>query len=413
MSRSWPIIAVAALSLLGFGLVMVSSAGIEVTGATAETPVSDPALSVQGVLSGRSGSLAGLSILAMALGFVLPVRRIAGCLGVPLQADRVSPWVTYLGLGFGVVLLIAPLGLVYTSLGHEANFSRRWLTIGSVRFQPSEVAKWGAVVVLAWYAARRALQNPESPLGRFGIDLLPAMIGLGLITVAIMKEDLGTAALVAAAGGVIVFAAGMRWLHLALLVPTALGALVVGVLAEPYRLRRVTSFLRPFEDPADSGYHMIQSMAAVAGGEITGRGLGHGLRKFGYLPEDTTDFVFAVVCEELGVFGAGLVVLLYAMLLGGIGLVAWRERHTVLQLFCIGVAAVIGLQAAINIAVVTGLMPTKGIALPLISMGGTGWILTCGCLGLVMAIARSQPIQDTEAETDTEDVPMTANARPA
>lgn len=401
MSRHWPIIAIAALALLGFGLVMVSSAGIEVTDATAEQPIAEPSLGVMQVLTGRDGKMAGLAIGAMLIGLVLPVRRIAGWMGVPTEADRVSPIFTLGGLLLGLVVIVAPLALVYTSLGYEANFSRRWLTVGSVRFQPSELAKWGSVALLAWYAARCALRDPGQPLGRFFKDLLPALLALGVVVLAIMKEDLGTAALVAVAGGVILFAAGLKWLHMGLLIPPAVGVMVLGVLAEPYRLRRITAFRHPFEDPSDSGYHMIQSMAAVAGGEVTGRGLGHGLRKFGYLPEDTTDFVFAVICEELGVFGAGLVVLLYAILLGGIVMVAWRERHFVLQLFCIGVVAVIGVQASINIAVVTGLAPTKGIALPLISMGGTGWILTSGCLGLVLAIARSQPVEMREASRAT------------
>lgn len=406
MSRSWPIIGIVALALLGFGIVMVTSAGISVTEATPGAPVAPGALSVQGVLTSRAGQFAGLSLGVMLLMAIMPVRTLSRWLGAPEQAPRLSGSLTLAGLIVGAALLILPLLLVYTPLGYEANNSRRWLSLpgtGGFRFQPSEIAKWGCVLLLAWYVCRRAIERQGDALGRFWLDLGPALIALGAIVVVIMKEDLGTAALVAAAGGVVLLAAGMRWWHVGLLAPAASAVLAVGLFAERYRLNRIATFLDPFQDPQGSGYHMIQSMATVAGGEVTGRGLGHGLRKFGYLPEDTTDFVFAVVCEELGVFGALLVLTLYAVLLGSVALVAWNERHPALRLICVGIVATIGLQASINVAVVTGLAPTKGIALPLISMGGTGWVLTAACLGLVMAIARTQrPEPATNTLTDDE-----------
>jgi cell division protein FtsW len=148
------------------------------------------------------------------------------------------------------------------------------------------------------------------------------------------------------------------------------------------------AFVDPYADPQGIGYHTIQSLVAVAGGEGFGRGLGHGLQKFGYLPEDRTDFLFAIICEELGIAGAALVITLFLTLLFASLAVASRERSPLLRLFTLGVIATVCLQAIINLAVVTGLAPTKGIALPLLSSGGTGWILTAFSLGLLIAIDR-------------------------
>jgi len=167
-----------------------------------------------------------------------------------------------------------------------------------------------------------------------------------------------------------------------------LAAVGLAILASPYRVARLTAFLDPYADPQGTGYHMIQSMGAVAGGGFFGRGLGHGLQKFGYLPEDRTDFLFAIICEELGTPGAALVVFLFAgLLLAGLAIVR-REPDRLLRLMGVGVITTVGLQAVINLAVVTGLGPTKGIALPLVSSGGTGWILTAFSLGLLVAIDR-------------------------
>nr|HRJ50661.1 FtsW/RodA/SpoVE family cell cycle protein [Phycisphaerales bacterium] len=158
------------------------------------------------------------------------------------------------------------------------------------------------------------------------------------------------------------------------------------------------SFVDPYGDPEGSGYHMIQSMLAVMGGEGPGRGLGHGLQKFGYLPEDRTDFLFAVICEELGIAGAAVVIFLFVgMVWAGVS-IARREREVFLRLSALGLVSTIALQALMNLAVVTGLGPTKGIALPLVSSGGTGWILTAFSMGILAAIDRTQP--DGEASED-------------
>jgi len=184
-----------------------------------------------------------------------------------------------------------------------------------------------------------------------------------------------------------VLMAGCRWWHVGLLMPGA-GLVVYQMLHTPWRRARLLAFLDPWADPKGAGYHIIQSLLTIVSGGIPGRGLGNGIQKMGYLPEDNTDFIFAVVCEELGFVGALMVIGLFA----GFVVVGWRVMCRCQNLFgkmvAFGITAIIGLQAAINIAVVTASMPTKGIALPLISSGGTGWIMNAVAIGVLMSIER-------------------------
>ena len=230
--------------------------------------------------------------------------------------------------------------------------------------------------------------------------LLPAFCALGLVAGFIVVEDLGTGVLLAGAGAVVLLAAGARFWQYALVVPPAVAGVTMAILTSPYRVQRVLSFLDPYADPQGSGYHMIQSMATVAGGGLFGRGLGHGLQKFGYLPEDTTDFLFAVICEELGLAGATLVIFLYSVLALAILSIIRRAADPLSRLISLGVLATILGQALINLFVVTGLGPTKGIALPLLSSGGTGWILTAAMLGVVMAVDREARAAEAAASDD-------------
>jgi cell division protein FtsW len=189
--------------------------------------------------------------------------------------------------------------------------------------------------------------------------------------------------------GLMMIAGGAKIWHALTVVPAAAVGIAVALVQSPYRMERVRAFLEPYHDPQGVGYHMIQSMAAVSGGGLAGRGLGNSVQKFGYLPEDTTDFIFAIIAEELGVAGSVVVIALYAMLLL-LGLsIVWRATDPFLRLLGLGILLTIGLQALINLAVVTGCGPTKGIALPLVSSGGTGWVLTAFSIGLLIAISRS------------------------
>jgi cell division protein FtsW len=373
-----------ALALLTLGVVMVNSAGMRIIPATAGAPVaSTEGLAFTAIVGGRDGVFALLAVTALAIGWMMPT-------GLLERLSRPAPTRAVPVAIAGVGVMLALLTLVYVpGLSRQVNASSRWIEVsapglGVVSVQPSELVKWGMVGLTAWCAA-----SAGARLERFWTGLLPALAAVGLVAAAVMKEDLGTAVLIGLVACAVLIAAGARLWQLAAVAPLGLAVVAAGLLAEPYRVARLTAFMDPFADPQGAGFHMIQSMGAVAGGEWAGRGLGHGLQKFGYLPEDTTDFIFAIVCEELGLAGAVLVVFLYMSLLGLLLSVARRSASPVQRLVVVGVLATIGIQASINLLVVTGLAPTKGIALPLISKGGTGWILTCLALGVVSAIDRA------------------------
>jgi len=357
-----------AIALLVFGVVMVNSAGLAVR--------TDEPVTFATLLVSRTTALAGLAILAMLIGSVVPVRRLFLARGLASPI----PWLIVLTIG----LLLA----VYVpGVGREVNGARRWITMAGINFQPSELAKWTLIVILAWHATRRA-----GSVGDLIHGFTPAMILVGVICALIVTEDLGTAALIAAVSVALLIAAGSRIWHAALLMPVGAVGFLAALLASPYRVDRIKAFVNPFDDPQGIGYHVIQSMSAVHSGGLAGRGLGNAVHKFGYLPEDTTDFIFAIICEELGLAGAIGVITIYVIVLL-CGLAVWRKvAHPFERLVCLGVMLMIGMQAVINIAVVTGAAPTKGIALPLLSAGGSGWVLTSFCIGLLVSIDRKASV---------------------
>jgi cell division protein FtsW len=387
-------IVLCALTLLVIGVVMVNSAGLSVS--------PDPALLEAGAITqaefdrdvaryrpisfdqvffGRTTILAGLALLAMFVGSRMDLERIFSRRG----ARSPIPWI----LGAIVVTLI----LVHIpGIGREGGNSSRWIGSSRYGFQPSELAKWGMLAVMAWFCVHYA-----DRLRSFTRGFLPALGIVGLVCALIAKEDLGTGALVFASCTAVLLVGGMRWQHIALLVPVGAIGAVVAINADQYRVNRLLAWRNPWENAEGIGYHVIQSMGAISGGGLAGRGLGNSLQKFGYLPEDTTDFIYAIVCEELGIVGALFVVALYAtMLLCGLAIVnrssARPEADRIVppfsRLFGIGVLLTIGMQALMNLLVVTGLAPTKGIALPLLSSGGSGWVMIGFSLGLVLSIER-------------------------
>lgn len=407
MLRPGQIIFLCALSLLVIGVVMVTSAGMKVDPVEV-VPVGPPptpddvAHSVGSVLSrvllGSSALYMVLAVLAMSATSVFPIKRLAIFGDGAAESDRGRRQALAV-IMLGVVALVAVLALPYVpGLGRTMNGSQRWISFPvpgfrKLSFQPSELAKWGLVVLTAAYCASRS-----DLLSRFWTGLLPGLLGVGVVAGAVAHEDLGTGVLMVAAAGVVLLAAGARLWQFLIFIPPAAAGLIGLIITSPYRVERLRTFVDPYLDPQGAGYHMIQSMAAVAGGEGFGRGLGFGLQKFDYLPEDTTDFLFAIICEELGIAGAAVVLSLYvALLWAGLAIVR-RESSVMLKLLGIGVLATVGFQAVINLAVVTGLGPTKGIALPLVSSGGTGWILTAASLGLIIAMDRAHARRADAAE---------------
>jgi cell division protein FtsW len=353
------------ITLLTIGVVMVTSAGLRVG--------TEKAVLLEDVLLGRTTLLALVAMAFLFIGSLVPVERT---FYRPRGRSSPIPWLLLI-----VLLLLVVVHLPW--VGREVNGARRWIHLGVIGFQPSEVAKWGMVITLAWYAARRAKAMSDFVSG-FALPIVCVLVICALIA----SEDLGTAVLVGMVSVCMLIAGGSKWWHAAMWAPVGAICIVGAILTSEYRLNRVKAFLDPYQDPQGIGYHILQSMGAISGGGIAGRGLGNSIQKFGYLPEDTTDFIFAIICEEMGIVGAAMVIILYAaMLIFGFSIVR-RVQEPFQRLVGLGVMLTVGLQALMNIAVVTGSVPTKGIALPLLSSGGTGWVLTAFCIGLLVSMDR-------------------------
>lgn len=406
MLRSSHLVALTTIALLMIGVVMVNSATMAVTPLAADATVATSGVSISSVLFGRTTIYMLIAVVGMLICWRLPVRemaRRAQAVSIPShQIQRGLFSTEFKVIAFAAAFFVFLLGLAYVpGLQRVVNGSHRWIQLpipglgDALSVQPSEIAKWGMVVLLAWFATRRA-----EVMHKFLPGLFPALAVLGLVCIAVVAADLGTGFLIFAAGCILLIAAGARIWHFLAFVPLGAMGLLAAIMMSPYRVARITAFLDPYADPKGTGYHMIQSMMAVMNGEGFGRGLGFGIQKFGYLPEDQTDFIFAIICEELGIGGALVVASLFGALIWfGIGIVR-REKDGFLQLVALGIITTVAIQALINLAVVTGLGPTKGIALPLVSNGGTGWLLTSMSLGLLMAIDRTQDAPLAEPELD-------------
>ncbi len=376
------------VALLGIGVVMVHSASLSVTAADLDANTFNPDTSVLGVLSplfNNNFIYALMAIGAMLVGSRVDLHGIF----------RGRGWWNPVWFAVVISLVLCAMTLI-PGVGKNVNGASRWLVIGpagsGVSFQPSELMKWTLVVGLAWYCARR-----RGVMHRFWWGLLPGLLLVGLACGLIVIEDLGTAALIGAVALCVLVAGGARLWQLALMLPIAVAGIVAAILESPYRVKRLTAFMDPWADSRGTGYHPIQSMVAFAQGGVSGSGLGQSVQKY-YIPEDTTDFVFPIIAEELGFGGAVLVVGLFlAILWVGLG-IAKDTQDTFGRLVALGVLLTVGLQAVINLAVVTVVVPTKGIALPLISAGGTGWIFTAFALGLVASLDNAKAMQDEKAQ---------------
>jgi cell division protein FtsW len=370
--RPGQILQLLVMALLGLALVMVHSAGM-----TVGQPGGGGS-----ILASRHLAYAIVAVAVMMIVSRLDVRSMFNARG---WANPL-PWIIVVAIG---------LTLHVQLFGRTINGARRWGSLLGVSYQPSELIKWTLVIALAWWCSRR-----QYVMRRFFHGLLPPLLLVGFGCGLVIIEDLGTAALIGSVAMLMLLAGGAKLWHMALITPAPIIAVVAAIMTSPYRLARIMSFRDPWVDPEGTGYHAIQSMIAIAGGSATGRGLGNGIQKFGYLPEDTTDFVFAIICEELGIVGAVLVVAIYLTLIWtAIGVV--RDcRDAFGRLLALGVLLTVGLQALMNLAVVTVMVPTKGIALPLISAGGTGWIATAAAIGLVAALDEANHLDDVPSLDD-------------
>jgi cell division protein FtsW len=301
-------------------------------------------------------------------------------------------------LWFLAISCLMCLAVLIPHVGISVNGARRWLPLGICQVQPSELAKWAVVLYLSWFLTHRPLNISD-----FWHGLIPMSLPVAAICLLIVIQDFGTAALIALCAITLMLIGGIRLKHIAIVLPPVLAIACWFIAHKEYRMRRMTAFWDPYAAPQAEGYHMIQSLLSFATGGLSGRGLGNGLQKLGYLPEDTTDFIFTVICEELGLFGALLVVALYT----GIIVVAWKSaaerRDSFGRLLATGTGLMIGMQAAINIAVATVSVPPKGLSLPLVSAGGSGLVITGGALGLLRSITRHWHDDQPQSAIDEDD----------
>ena len=290
-----------------------------------------------------------------------------------------SPRFIYPAICITTVLLV----LVFLMPG--SHHTHRWIRFGDFfTVQPSEIAKPVLVLFLAWFLHQRldAMQNWKSTL------LPAALIPLLFIVLVGGEPDLGTALVLAGVAAMILVLAGMEWKILLGAVAAALPVLAALLLMVPWRRARMLVFLNPESDPQGAGYHIYQSLIAVGTGGLTGRGYMEGMQKLFYLPESSTDFIFANIAEELGFLGAMLIVALFVVF-GVRGLrAAYRARDPFSKMLAFGLTVAILLQAFFNISVVLALVPTKGITLTLISHGGTSLFCTLASIGILLNISR-------------------------
>jgi len=301
------------------------------------------------------------------------------CLFVPMRVwQNLGPLMLLVGLALLCVVLVP-------GIGYEVNGSTRWVRFGVMNLQVSEPARLCLILYLAGYVVRQQKALREQFVG-FLRPMLVLSLGCALL---LAEPDFGAAIVLLATALVMLFVAGARIRDFILFFSAAVVAMVALAVASPYRMKRLTGFLDPWADPFDSGFQLTQSLIAIGRGEWFGVGLGDGVQKLFYLPEAHTDFVFAVFAEEFGLLGSVVLIVLFMALLWRVFKLAMRaadsERFFEAYL-AIGLGTWLGLQAFINVGVNMGLLPTKGLTLPLISYGRSSLIIAMVAIGLLLRI---------------------------
>lgn len=283
-----------------------------------------------------------------------------------------------------IVCFFLLIAVLIPGIGMERNGSRSWIGVGAFSIQPSEFMKLAMIAFLAKF-----LSENQKKITSFKKGLVPS---LGLVFTAfgiiMLQPDLGTGTVMVGTCIVMIFVSGARIIHFVWLGLLGVAGFVALVLSAPYRIKRITSFLDPWEDPLGSGFQIIQSLYAIGPGGLFGLGLGQSRQKFFYLPEPQTDFIFAILAEELGFIGGSLVILLFGLLL-------WRGVRIALgapdlygSFLAIGIITMVAIQVMINVGVVTGLMPVTGITLPFLSYGGSSLTLMLMAIGVLLNVSR-------------------------
>ena len=291
--------------------------------------------------------------------------------------------ITWLILIVSSVLL---LSVYIPRLGFKRGGGTRWIRIAGFSFQPVEFAKLALVIYIAQFLSRRS-----DRIGDFKSGILPSLLVLSVFLALIYRQpDFGSVIIIGSVVFAMLFIGGARIYQMALMMLAAGLLIFIEIWREPYRLRRWIAFLEPLKDPDGAGYQIIQSFYALGSGGILGTGLGAGIQKLHYLPAPHTDFIFAVIGEELGFVGSLFITLLFMI-------IVWRGMHISLSvedsfgsLLAFGLALLIGVQAIINIGVVTGTLPTKGLTLPFVSFGGSSMLVSLASVGILLNISRRE-----------------------
>ena len=314
----------------------------------------------------RQGAGVGLGVFAAALVLQLPYPWLRRCV-----------WPAYFFTLFLYVLVMTPMG-------HEAYGAARWIDFGVIKFQPSELGKLTLILALSDYLAC----NTGRLRDVFGVIVPGISLVIPMFAMMVYQLDFGTTVIFVGLSGVLFFVAGLHPRFLIILGGIAAIALSLLIAVEPYRILRVTSFIDPFADSSGSGYQVVQGWIALASGGWTGQGLASGVAQRGFLPEAHTDFISAVLGEELGAAGWLLMCLAYGVLVWRGLIVAKKAPDLFGLLVAVGITTLIGAQVTINLGVVGGLLPAKGLVLPFLSYGASAIVIHCICIGILLRISQ-------------------------
>lgn len=353
------VLLIAVLSLLVMGLVMVASASMTV----ADRQLGQPFYYLV-----RQSLFIGIGL----------------CAAVVMMSISLEVWDKYGTrlLFVGILLLVIVL---LPGIGREINGSTRWLSLGVFNLQPSELVKLFVVMYLPGYLVRH---NTEVRTSITGL-VKPMALLLVICALLLLEPDFGAAAVILVTGMGIMFLGGVRFTHFTLFMTLILSALAALALSSPYRLERLTTFLNPWSDPFNSGFQLTQALIAFGRGEVFGVGLGDSIQKLFYLPESHTDFLLAVMAEEVGLLGVLLVIALFTCIVVRsfvIARQAEQQERPFAAYLAYGIGIWTGLQAFINIGVNMGILPTKGLTLPLMSYGGSSIVVSCMAMALLLRI---------------------------
>ncbi|MGH1536815.1 MAG: putative lipid II flippase FtsW [Gammaproteobacteria bacterium] len=349
----------AVVMLLGIGLVMVASSSIEI----ADRATGDPLYYFKRQFI--------FALMGISAGFVLTKIRLAH-------------WENS-GMAILLFMVVLLLLVLIPGLGRTINGSTRWLAVGPFGLQVSEVVKLLLIIYLAGYVVRQGKQIRESFIG----FVKPMMVLVVLFTLLLLEPDFGAAMVLLVTALGMLYLAGVKFWKFGILLMASGISMGFVAISSPYRVERLTAFLNPWSDPFGSGFQLTQSLIAIGSGAWSGLGLGASVQKLFYLPEAHTDFVFAVIAEELGLIGATLVIALFILLVYRcfvIGKMAEKQGMKFGAQIAYGIGIWLGLQAFINIGVNTGVLPTKGLTLPFISAGGSSLLVVCAAIGLITRV---------------------------